>query len=242
METSPPEPSRTKLFLAFAAIYLLWGSTYLAIRLAIDTLPPFLMAGSRFLVAGAALYLFASRSGSPRPSPRQWRNAAFASVPLFVMGNGGVTWAEREVPSGAAALVIARENAAAHGVAERIEFVEGDLLASLPPEPRFTVIASNPPYVSEAEYAALPPQVRNHEPKSALLAGPTGTEVVERLIPQAAERLMAGGWLILEVSPMIAGRVVELIAADGHFDPPIVTKDLAGQPRVVNARRRSVDE
>lgn len=107
METEPPDPPRTKLLFAFAAIYILWGSTYLAIRLAIDTIPPFLMAGSRFLVAGIVLYSLGARAGAPRPSLRHWRNAAIASVPLFVLGNGGVTWAERAVPSGAAALIIA---------------------------------------------------------------------------------------------------------------------------------------
>lgn len=100
-------PSRVKLLLAFASIYVLWGSTYLAIRLAIDSIPPFLMAGVRFLVAGAALYAVCVWQGLPRPTRRHWRNAVIASVPLFVMGNGGVTWAEQAVPSGAAALVIA---------------------------------------------------------------------------------------------------------------------------------------
>jgi drug/metabolite transporter (DMT)-like permease len=107
MGSESPAPSRVKLLLAFAAIYVLWGSTYLAIRLAIDTVPPFLMAGSRFLAAAAALYALGVPSGIPRPSARQWRNAAIGAVPLFVIGNGGVTWAEQAVPSGAAALVIA---------------------------------------------------------------------------------------------------------------------------------------
>jgi drug/metabolite transporter (DMT)-like permease len=107
MESESPAPSRVKLFLAFAAVYVLWGSTYLAIRLAIDTIPPFLMAGGRFLAAGAALYVLGVPSCLPRPSARQWRNAAIGAIPLFVMGNGGVTWAEQAVPSGAAALVIA---------------------------------------------------------------------------------------------------------------------------------------
>src|SRR6266545_4637159 len=102
-----PTHSRVKLLLAFAAIYLLWGSTYLAMRLAIDTVPPFLMAGSRFLVAGSLLYLLGPRSGAPGPTPRQWRNAAVASVGLFVVGNGGVAWAQQAVPTGASALVVA---------------------------------------------------------------------------------------------------------------------------------------
>src|SRR5688572_6993966 len=99
--------SRIKLVLAFAAIYFLWGSTYLAIRLAIDTLPPFLMAGGRFLMAGGALFLWSVWQKTPRPTGRQWRNAALAGIPLFVMGNGGVTWAELTVPSGLAALIVA---------------------------------------------------------------------------------------------------------------------------------------
>jgi release factor glutamine methyltransferase len=137
-----------------------------------------------------------------------------------------------------AALAIAQENAATHQVADRIEFLQGDLLSSLRAAERFAVIASNPPYISQAEFDALPPTVRDHEPRQALLAGPTGTETIERLIPQAFERLLPGGWLILEISPMIAGRVVELFAADGRFEPAVSTKDLAGLVRVVKARRR----
>jgi len=138
----------------------------------------------------------------------------------------------------AAALAVARENAATLQVAERIEFLQSDLLAGMPPETRFEVIASNPPYIGEHELPTLSPSVRDFEPRQALIAGPTGTEVIERLIPQAAERLVPGGWLILEVSPLIALRVVELIAADGRFEAAVITKDLAGLARVVKARRR----
>jgi release factor glutamine methyltransferase len=138
-----------------------------------------------------------------------------------------------------AALAIARENAAACGVADRIEFVQGDLLGSLPPQPVYAVIASNPPYVSESEYAALSPAVRNHEPRQALVAGPLGTEVIERLIPQSAERLLPGGLLVMEVSPMIAARVVDLIAAAGRFETATIGKDLAQQARVVQAIRKA---
>ena len=103
---------------------------------------------------------------------------------------------------------------------------------------RSLVIASNPPYIGENEVGTLAPSVRDHEPRQALIAGPTGTEIIERLIPQAAERLLPGGWLILEVSPLIANRVVDLMAADGHFEPATITKDLGGLARVVKARRR----
>ncbi len=101
------EPSRVKLVLAFAVIYVLWGSTYLAIKLAVDTLPPFLMAGARFLVAGAGLYALSGGRAAVVPTARHWRNAAVAGVPLFVGGNGGVSWAQQAVPSGAAALIVA---------------------------------------------------------------------------------------------------------------------------------------
>jgi drug/metabolite transporter (DMT)-like permease len=107
MGTASRRASPVKLVLAFACIYVVWGSTYLAIRLAVDTLPPFLMAGVRFLLAGAFLYAVGVRQGLPRPTRRQWRNATIAGVPLFVIGNGGVTWAEQTVPSGLAALIVA---------------------------------------------------------------------------------------------------------------------------------------
>jgi release factor glutamine methyltransferase len=136
-----------------------------------------------------------------------------------------------------AALAVARENAAAHGVQDRIEFLESDLLAKVPAEPRFTVIASNPPYIGESELPTLDPSVRDHEPRHALIAGPTGTEIIERLIPQAADRLLPGGWLIMEISPLIATHVTDLIVADTRFEPATITKDLAGLARVVKARR-----
>src|SRR5262245_25749284 len=104
------------------------------------------------------------------------------------------------------ALTIAKENAAAHGVADRIHFLEADLLAPIPAEPQFAVIASNPPYIGESEIGTLAPGVLNHEPRLALISGPTGLEIIERLIPQAADRLVSHGWLILEISPLIAPR------------------------------------
>jgi release factor glutamine methyltransferase len=102
----------------------------------------------------------------------------------------------------AAALAVARRNAQRHGVEDRIEFVESDLFASLPAERAFDYIVSNPPYVSTAEMANLAPHVRNEEPHVALHAGERGTEVIERLIQQAAQRLTPGGAVLIEVSPM----------------------------------------
>src|SRR5262249_46115568 len=98
MGIEPAKPAKLKLLLAFATIYILWGSPSLAMRLAIDTLPPFLMAGTRFLAAGTVLYIFSARAGAPRPTIRQWRNSALDAVGLFVVGNGGVAWAQQHVP------------------------------------------------------------------------------------------------------------------------------------------------
>jgi drug/metabolite transporter (DMT)-like permease len=92
---------------AFATIYLIWGSTYLAIRFAVETLPPFFMGGTRFLIAGLILYGGLRLTGTAAPTRAHWRNAIIASVFLLGIGNGGVNWAEQHVPSGLAALIIA---------------------------------------------------------------------------------------------------------------------------------------
>ncbi|NLH06057.1 MAG: EamA family transporter [Chloroflexi bacterium] len=92
---------------AFAAIYIIWGSTYLGIRFAIETIPPFLMAGVRFLLAGAMLYGWARVRGAPRPLRVHWRSAAIIGALLLLGGNGGVTWGEQHIASGLAALLVA---------------------------------------------------------------------------------------------------------------------------------------
>lgn len=103
----PPASSlRLRIVFAFAAVYIIWGSTYLAIRFAIETIPPFVMAGSRFLVAGAALYAWTRVRGERPPTLLQWRSAAIIGALLLLVGNGGVTWAEQVVPSGITALLI----------------------------------------------------------------------------------------------------------------------------------------
>ena len=99
---------RGRLLAAFAAVYIIWGSTYLAIRFAVETLPPLLMAGARFAVSGAILLLF-SRLRSPdiRPTRLDWRTGVVSGMLLLLGGNGGVVWAEQRVPSGIAALLVA---------------------------------------------------------------------------------------------------------------------------------------
>jgi release factor glutamine methyltransferase len=139
----------------------------------------------------------------------------------------------------AAALAVARENARRLGVADRVEFVESDLFAAMAPERTFDFIASNPPYVSDSQMRALSREVREHEPHSALAAGSSGTAVIERLIPEAASRLVPGGSLLLEISPMLQQPVEALVAADERLELKPTVKDLAGLARVVVARRRS---
>lgn len=99
--------SRSRIIAAFAAIYLVWGSTYLGIRFAIETIPPFLMGGVRFTIAGTALYLWARLRGGDRPRMVYWRSAAIIGACLIVGGNGAVVWSEQFVPSGMAALLVA---------------------------------------------------------------------------------------------------------------------------------------
>ncbi|GAC1517373.1 MAG: drug/metabolite exporter YedA [Gemmatimonadaceae bacterium] len=100
------EPTRAKVIAAFLAIYLIWGSTYLAIRFAVETLPPFLMVGVRFLVAGTLLYAWSRLRGARAPTLIQWRSAAIIGGLLLMVGNGGVVWAEQRLPSGLTALLV----------------------------------------------------------------------------------------------------------------------------------------
>lgn len=107
MTKTSKRPATALVLAAFAAVYLLWGSTYLAIIFALKTMPPLLMAGARFLLAGGILYGVMRLRGEPAPAPRHWRTTAVIGGLLLMCGNGGVTLAERTVPSGVAALLVA---------------------------------------------------------------------------------------------------------------------------------------
>jgi drug/metabolite transporter (DMT)-like permease len=98
---------RWKIVLAFLAVYLCWGMTYLAMRIAVRDIPPHLMSGARFLVAGLVLYLWTRRRGDAKPTAIQWRSAAMIGAFLLLGGNATVAWAEQQVPSGLAAVLIA---------------------------------------------------------------------------------------------------------------------------------------
>jgi len=97
---------KVKIWLALGAVYVIWGSTYLAIRFAVETIPPFLMVATRFLIAGAILYGFRRLRGDAPPSRVEWKAAAVVGILLLVGGNGIVVWAEQYIPSGITALIV----------------------------------------------------------------------------------------------------------------------------------------
>src|SRR5438046_7395825 len=101
------EPSRLALIAGFAAVYLIWGSTYLGIFFAIQSIPPFFMAGTRFLSAGIIMYVSARISGASTPTSVTWRSAFIIGGCLLLCGNGGVTISEKWVPTGLASVLVA---------------------------------------------------------------------------------------------------------------------------------------
>jgi len=106
MPASAATPSRSALIGAFATIYVVWGSTYLGMHIAVETMPPFLMAAARFLIAGALLFMFLKLRGAPKPSLHQWRVNTLIGAFLLLGGNGAVVWASQYLPSGIIALLI----------------------------------------------------------------------------------------------------------------------------------------
>ncbi|MGB8523188.1 MAG: peptide chain release factor N(5)-glutamine methyltransferase [Candidatus Acidiferrales bacterium] len=145
----------------------------------------------------------------------------------------------------APALQVARRNATRHALAERINFVQGDLLApflrpSLTTSPAtlpFDLIVSNPPYVASNEAGQLQREVRDHEPSEALFGGPTGVEIYARLIEQAGALLRSGGILVLELGHNSAEHVRTILATQKCWTNVTFTNDLAGIPRVAAADR-----
>lgn len=132
-----------------------------------------------------------------------------------------------------AALEIARANAARHQLESRIRFYETDLLQGLEKN-AFDFVVSNPPYVGESEEDSVQLEVRKFEPRTAVFAGRTGIDVIERLIPQSLDALKPGGWLIMEISGTIASRTRKLLA---RWNDVQITNDLQGIPRIASARR-----
>lgn len=138
-----------------------------------------------------------------------------------------------------AALEVARYNCDKLGLTERVRLREGALLEPVESELQFDLICSNPPYVSEDEYDALPSTVKDFEPRAALVAGPSGLEVLTELLAIAGQRLREGGWLICELSPMIAEAAEQAVRDHGELSPAHFVKDLAGHRRVLVTQRTS---
>ena len=144
-----------------------------------------------------------------------------------------------------AALEVAGRNAARHGMAERVHFMETNLLEALLRDkqsngrqsPLFDLVVSNPPYIAQSEGEQLPREVREHEPHASLFGGPTGIEMYARLIEQAGSLLKSGGILVLELGYDSAERVRAIIAALPAWTNISITNDLAEIPRVFAAQR-----
>ncbi|MCP9464136.1 MAG: peptide chain release factor N(5)-glutamine methyltransferase [Nitrospira sp.] len=138
------------------------------------------------------------------------------------------------------ALAVAQTNAERHGVLHKIEWVEGDLLSPLAGREfkrKVDVIVCNPPYVSEEEWEQLQPEVRQFEPRSALVAGPKGTEYHERLLWDSLDYLTPSGTLVMEIGCGQLAAVCRLIEASGGYGPVRVVKDEAGVDRTVVVQR-----
>ena len=144
------------------------------------------------------------------------------------------------IDKSADALKIAQENAAKHGVAERIRFLQGDLFAPLGPDERFDFIVSNPPYIADEDMPKLPVGVRNYEPHQALQGGPGGFVVFDRLIAESRARLLPGGHLIIEIGSPQEKPAREKLAAIAEFTLAPTILDFSGHPRVLRAQHKRV--
>jgi len=138
-----------------------------------------------------------------------------------------------------AALRVARRNAARHEVGDRVLVLQGNLLQDT--NGLFDVIVSNPPYVPAGDMAALQPEIREFEPVGALDGGQDGLDVIRRLVPEAAARLVPGGWLMFEFGSGQSEGVRSIVAGEPRLDLVDLRADLAGIPRVAVARRRAAD-
>jgi release factor glutamine methyltransferase len=139
----------------------------------------------------------------------------------------------------AEALEVARRNAARHGVADRIRFLQGDLFAPLEPNLRFDAVVSNPPYVSQPEWERLPAHIRDHEPRLALEAGPDGFAIFDRLVPAVVTYLQPGGYLLLEIGAGQDQGVGQRFQQQPELVPGASIRDDQGLPRIACAQRGS---
>ncbi len=185
------------------------------------------------LVTAALDYIAARQKQSPGDRPAVIDIGTGSGNIIVAIARHAPAAALTATDISAAALQVARGNAAGHDVAGKIEFVQSDLLNDVQQPALFDLIVSNPPYIGTLEKDTVQRSVAEYEPAGALFAGPDGCEVIERLIDSAAKRLKPGGRLLFEMSPVIVDRCCKLLAARGPWSPPEIIRDLAGLPRVV---------
>ena len=137
-----------------------------------------------------------------------------------------------------AALAVAKANAQQNNVSDRIEFLESDLLKALDATIQPHLIVSNPPYVGRSEQGTLDENVRRFEPELALYGGDQGDELIERLVRESAVRLVFGGFLIFETSPMLAARCQKMVERSGQFSSCQIKRDMAKLDRAIVARKK----
>ena len=137
------------------------------------------------------------------------------------------------------ALVVARANAEACALAARVTFAEGAWFGAVPPDERWEAIVSNPPYIADAEAAALPADVRDWEPHLALFSGADGLDAVREIVDDAPRHLVAGGLLAMELDETRAREVAAWLDGAHDWASVEVRDDLSGRPRVLLARRES---
>jgi drug/metabolite transporter (DMT)-like permease len=210
--------SKFRLYASFASVYVLWGSTYVAIRYAIETLPPFLMAGARFLISGSILYAWARLNGTPAPARREWRTAAIVGALLLLVGNGGVVLSEQRIPSSLAALLVS-------GTPMWMTVI--DWIFGSGPRPRGTTVvglvlgmAGVAILVSPADFGSMP----SVDPRGAALVlvasmSWASGSIYSRHAPLPASptlttgmEMLAGGTLLLSVG-LLTGEPAKLIAS-----------------------------
>lgn len=134
------------------------------------------------------------------------------------------------------ALEVAKLNAQTHEVSNRIEFRYSDLFSAIKPEEKFDFILSNPPYIGEEERASLDASVRDFEPSVALFSGSKGTDLIEKIIAQAPDKLKPGGWLLFELSPIIHDQVLDILLKSPNLIYIKTVNDFSGLKRVVVCR------
>jgi release factor glutamine methyltransferase len=190
----------------------------------------------------AVLELQATASGVRRPASASQKPAAGSRILDMGTGSGCIALAlAKELPYAeihatdisSTALEVAGINAARHQLESRIHFHQADLLAGFENN-SFDLIVSNPPYVGESEEDQVQLEVRKFEPRNAVFAGPTGLDVIERLIPQAHAALKPGGWLVIEISGTIADAVTRRL---NSWQNVTIKPDLQSIPRVVRAQK-----